>query len=93
MAEAKSGELSFPMEGYTMAIDFIVTPKLKTLLDKLNSLVRAAGGRVYLGKDALMDETDFKKMYPSWEKWKEIKSKYDPDGIFSSSLSRRIGLC
>lgn len=34
----------------------------------------------------------FRAMYPECERWLELKRKYDPDGVFSSDLGRRVGL-
>lgn len=84
--------LSFPFEGYTFAIDFPVTPKLKDFTRKLDNMVLEMGGRIYLGKDAYLDETMFKAMYPEYKQWLEIKRKYDPENVFSSDISRRLGL-
>lgn len=86
------GILSFPFEGYTFAIDFPVTSRLKPFIKKLDALVLEAGGRIYLGKDAYLDEPTFKAMYPQHKEWLEIKRKYDPSNAFSSDLARRIGL-
>ena len=91
--KASEGHLSFPMEGYTFAIDFPITKKLKPFTKKLDKMVLDMGGRIYLGKDAFLDEDSFKAMYPQHKDWLEIKKKYDPENKFSSDLSRRIGLC
>lgn len=89
----QGGLLSFPFEGYTFAIDFPITPQLKPFTQKLDKMVQDAGGRIYLGKDAYLDEGTFKAMYPQHKEWLTIKQKYDPKNVFSSDLSRRIGLC
>jgi FAD/FMN-containing dehydrogenase len=86
------GILSFPFKGYTLAIDFPVTKDLLTFTPKLDAKVLSAGGRLYLGKDALLQETTFKAMYPQHTEWLAIKRKYDPDNRFSSNISRRLGL-
>lgn len=86
------GILSFPMKGYTFAIDFPITPQLKPFTQKLDKMVLEAGGRIYLGKDAYLDEDTFKAMYPQYTQWLEVKRKYDPDNHFTSDLARRIGL-
>lgn len=44
---------SFPMEGYTLALDFKVNSKLKKLVDKLDDIVEEFGGRIYLTKDSM----------------------------------------
>ena len=86
------GILSFPFKGYTLAIDFPVTKNLLTFTPKLDAKVLAAGGRLYLGKDALLHEDMFKAMYPQYQEWLAIKRKYDPEEKFSSNISRRLGL-
>lgn len=86
------GLLSFPFKGYTLAIDFPVTKALFSFTPKLDEKVLAAGGRLYLGKDALLTEAMFKAMYPQYEAWLAVKRKYDPEGRFSSNIGRRLGL-
>ncbi len=44
---------SFPMEGYTLALDFKVNDNLKNLVGKLDQIVEDFGGRIYLTKDAM----------------------------------------
>lgn len=44
---------SFPMEGYTLALDFKVNENLKNLVGKLDQIVEDFGGRIYLTKDAM----------------------------------------
>jgi len=91
MGEAQ-GILSFPFKGYTLAIDFPVTQNLLSFTPKLDAKVLEAGGRVYLGKDALLQAPMFKQMYPHYPDWLAIKKKYDPSTEFKSDISRRIGL-
>ena len=90
--KGQGGLLSFPSAGYTFAIDFPITSKLKPFTEKLDEMVLSMGGRIYLGKDAYLNEATFKAMYPQHKEWLTIKKKYDPNNIFSSDLSRRIGL-
>lgn len=92
MGKANEGLLSFPQEGYTLAIDFPIragTPKLMKQLDKL---VLDAGGRVYLGKDSFLAADDFRAMYGNVNKFLELKSKLDPHHVFTSNLARRLEL-
>ncbi len=86
------GLISFPFEGYTFAIDFPVRDGLAELLRELDRMVLDAGGRIYLGKDAFVDAATFKAMYPKLPQWQEAKAKYDPNMMFESALSKRVGL-
>ncbi|WP_246162347.1 FAD-binding oxidoreductase [Roseovarius faecimaris] len=50
----QSGAFSFPMEGYTLALDFPVNAKVFALLDRLDRITIEHGGRFYLAKDSRM---------------------------------------
>ncbi len=70
--------MSFPMEGYTLALDFKVSPKVFRLLDELDEIVDEYGGRVYLAKDARMSAAFFHKTYSnivSSDKFKSSQSE------------------
>lgn len=84
--------LSFPIEGYTLALDFKMSEGTVRLIRQLDSMVTEMGGRVYLTKDALMTEAFFKKSYPQWEQFEKIRAKYGAIGKFRSSQSKRLGL-
>ena len=87
------GGLSFPAPGVTLALDFPNSGEsLLALLDRLDEIVVAAGGRVYLGKDARLSKANFQKMYPEWGDWKAVRDKWDPNGVFKSDLALRLGL-
>jgi decaprenylphospho-beta-D-ribofuranose 2-oxidase len=86
------GILSFPFEGYTLAIDFPMTAKLPQFIKSLDEKVIDAGGRIYLGKDALLTKENFFKMYPQATEWIKTKRIYDPSNVFTSNISRRLGL-
>lgn len=92
MGPSNTNILSFPMPGYTLAMDFKYERYLFPLLEQLDDIVLAHGGRLYLAKDARMSEKVFKAGYPQWEKFTEIKHKFDPDCVFASQQSDRIGL-
>lgn len=90
---ANNGLLSFPMEGYSLALDIpIKDNRLFTFLKELDEIVLSHGGRVYLAKDSTIDSETFKNMYPNWDTFMQVKAEIDPNGRFSSSMSRRIGL-
>lgn len=87
---AQDGILSFPMPGYTLAMDFPVTEGLLDFLERLDQMVLKRGGRVYLAKDARMRPDTFRAMYPKFSEWQSVKAKADPNNHFSSTLSRRL---
>jgi decaprenylphospho-beta-D-ribofuranose 2-oxidase len=85
--------LSFPGEGYTLALDLPMNgPETLRLLDDLDDIVLECGGRVYLAKDARLGPGRFRQMYPRLEEWLRVKNAVDPDVRFASDLSRRLGL-
>jgi len=92
MGKESGGLLSFPREGYTFAIDFPVRQNTVALLRRLDAMVLEAGGRIYLGKDSYVEAATFRAMYPRLDAWLAVKAKYDPRGVFTSDLGRRVGL-
>jgi len=87
------GLLSFPMAGWTLALDFPArTPGLAGLLGRLDRLVADAGGRVYLAKDSRVPPGVLAEMYPRLAEFAKLRAELDPAGILASDLSRRLGL-
>jgi FAD/FMN-containing dehydrogenase len=89
---ANKNYLSFPTDGYTLALDFKFEKSLLPLLNKLDEIILHHGGRLYLAKDARMSEHTFKQGYTHWDKFLSVKNELDPDGVFSSLQSKRLGL-
>ena len=92
MGKESGGHLSFPFEGYTFAIDFPIRSDTEALTRRLDDMVRDAGGRIYLGKDAFLDAASFRAMYPRLDDWLAIKKRYDPQNRFTSDQARRLQL-
>ena len=91
---AYGGPLSFPLEGWTLAIDLPAgAPGLEGGLRELDELVAGCGGRVYLSKDSRMDGTLLEAMYPELERFRATRARVDPEGVLRSDLGRRVGLC
>jgi FAD/FMN-containing dehydrogenase len=89
---ANPGLLSFPMDGYTLALDLPAAPGIREFLHGLNRVALDHGGRVYLAKDAVLDAETFAAMYPGLPRFREVRARLDPDGLISSSLGRRLGI-
>ncbi len=87
------GLLSFPMAGWTLALDFPArTPGLAGLLSALDRLVVENGGRVYLAKDSRVPPDVLAEMYPRLGEFRKLRAELDPAGLLASDLSRRLGL-
>ncbi len=84
--------LSFPTEGYTLALDFKASETAIKTVKRLEDMVVGMGGRLYLTKDAVMQESTFKATYPNWEKFEVVREQYGAIGKFSSTQSKRLGL-
>jgi decaprenylphospho-beta-D-ribofuranose 2-oxidase len=82
--------ISFPMEGYTLALDFPVTDSLFSFLNELDQIVLQYGGRIYLSKDARMKAQTFWESYSNAKKFQEIIKRYNPLGSVNSDQSERL---
>jgi decaprenylphospho-beta-D-ribofuranose 2-oxidase len=87
------GLLSFPLEGWTLAIDIPARARgVGEALDDADRLVASAGGRVYLAKDARMRAEMLGVMYPQLERFRAVRERVDPAGTLRSDMARRLGL-
>lgn len=91
--EGSPGHLSFPMPGWTLALDFpAASTGLDGLLARLDGEVLSAGGREYLAKDSRLPRRAVSAMYPRLEEWRSVRRSVDPGGVFTSDLARRLDL-
>jgi decaprenylphospho-beta-D-ribofuranose 2-oxidase len=82
--------ISFPEEGFTLALDFPVRRGLFNFLDELDQIVLKYGGRLYMSKDARMKPEVLMKGYPRLGEFLDIIKKYNPDSKLSSVQSERL---
>jgi decaprenylphospho-beta-D-ribofuranose 2-oxidase len=84
--------ISFPKQGYTLALDFPVRDGLFAFLDELDEIVLKNNGRLYLSKDARMKSEIFWRSYENAEAFKNIVKKYNPDFKINSIQARRLNI-
>jgi hypothetical protein len=84
--------LSFPLEGYSLALDFKIEPDLFLLLDALDEIVVKYGGRIYLAKDVRVSKAVFEQGYPLIGQFRSFRKKIGADKLFQSLQSKRLGL-
>lgn len=90
--ESNNNWLSFPMEGYSLALDFKADRKVFELLKKLDSIVVSHGGRMYLTKDARVSREVFEQGYPNIERFRRFRKENRMDKKFQSLQSQRVGI-
>ena len=86
------GGLSFPMKGYTLALDFPINKKVLTLLHELDRITLQNQGRFYLAKDSRLTRKTFLKSEARAASFQSFRQNLNIEGAFNSSQSKRIGL-
>jgi FAD/FMN-containing dehydrogenase len=88
--------ISHGLDGYSLAMDFRVTParkpRLLALAAELDQIVLEAGGRFYFAKDSTL-QPEAVSRYLGTEtlaRFRDLKGRYDPDGLLSTNLWRRL---
>ena len=92
LGPANDNLLSFPQQGYTLAMDFKVEPGTFALLDRLDQVVHDCGGRLYLAKDARMPPWLLRAGYPGLERFAALRDRLGLRGRLESLQSLRLEL-
>ena len=87
-----TGAQSFPMEGYTLALDFAVTEAALALLRELDAIVLDHGGRYYLAKESRLDAATLHRADPRLTALAGARRTSGLDRQFYSGQSRRLKL-
>jgi len=90
--KANDNWLSFPIEGYSLALDFKIEKGLFELLDQLDEIVVKHKGRIYLTKDVRVSKNTFEQGYPHIEKFRQYRKENKMDSKFQSLQSKRVGI-
>jgi len=90
--KGEAGHLTFPIEGYTLALDFANARGAEELVRGLNRMTADAGGRIYFAKDSLATPEDVTGMFPEIDVWRKIVELADPAHAFETDLTRRLKL-
>lgn len=89
---AQESRFSFPMEGYTLALDFPANTASLALMQKLDAITVAHGGRFYLAKDARMSSTTLEAADPRLSAFREMRRASGAAASFFSLQSKRLSL-
>ena len=90
LGPAGEGPMSFPLEGYTLALDFPMREGVLGLLDSFDEIVHEGGGRVYLAKDARCTAERMRQGYPRLDDFRAARAGASLK--FASALSTRLSL-
>ena len=87
-----TGMLSFPLDGFTLAMDFVLEESVLPLSEEIDRLVVEAGGRIYLAKDARQSRATFEASYPRLPAFRNVRRAIEAEGHVASVLSQRLGI-
>ena len=88
----QDSRFSFPMAGYTLALDFPITQKNLTLMSELDMITIKYGGRFYLAKDSRMTASTFKQSEPRLAQFKNFQLQRETNQGLYSEQAKRLDL-
>ncbi len=91
LGAAGEGLMSFPMDGYTLSLDFPVRRRTLRLLDELDEITHGCGGRLYLAKDARCAPRRVAEGYPGYAAFHTLRTA-PATHRYDSVLSQRLSL-
>lgn len=84
--------LSFPRDGYSLALDLKATSQTNSLMRNLDDVLIRFNGRINLCKDARIPREIFELGYPEVDTFRKFRRKHGLAERFSSLQSERLGL-
>ena len=88
----QNSAFSFPMEGYTLALDFPLNPKTLALLERLDQITLDHGGRFYLAKDSRMSAATLRASDQRVDDFQAHRKSHGINSRFHSAQSERLAL-
>lgn len=89
---AQSSRFSFPMEGYTLALDFPMRRSTPALFAELERIAIDHGGRFYLAKDSQLTPERLRQSDPRTAAFTAMREYSGAASRFQSLQSERLGL-
>ncbi len=88
----QESRFSFPMEGYTLALDFPVNAQTLALMNRLDRITLQHDGRFYLAKDSRMSRDVFLQSEQRADDYAKYRQKEGVSVTYGSAQSKRLGL-
>jgi decaprenylphospho-beta-D-ribofuranose 2-oxidase len=89
---SNSGLLRFAGTGTCFAVNVPRTHESTRLLNDLNRLVVEMKGKPNIIKDSTLRQSTVEACYPEYGKFRDFIRQWDPQRLFQSELSQRLGL-
>jgi decaprenylphospho-beta-D-ribofuranose 2-oxidase len=90
--------LSHAVDGFSLALDFKVTPKtwpkIQALAHQMNDVTLDGGGRFYFAKDCTLRPEDARAYLgeDTLASFRRLRAEADPDRVFTTQLAKRLEL-
>jgi FAD/FMN-containing dehydrogenase len=88
----QNSRFSFPMEGYTLALDFPISPNSLAIMDQLDRITIEHGGRFYLAKDSRMTADTLRNSDCRTQEFVQMRQTSKLQSRFASAQSERLGI-
>ncbi|QEQ00677.1 FAD-binding oxidoreductase [Thermosynechococcus sp. QKsg1] len=88
----QQGYFSFPMAGYTLALDFPMSQRTLKVLDQLEEITLHYGGRFYLAKDSHLTPMRLRQSDARVETFVKVRDAQQWTVNFASEQSKRLHL-
>lgn len=88
----QESRFSFPMAGYTLALDFPVTAKTLALLERLDQITIDHGGRFYLAKDSRMSAATLRATDKRADDFRNMRDEGGVLNRFRSAQADRLNI-